>query len=110
MRLLTRACQLLQRALCPEKGKATHNGHSDLIRGTFLRLGFLVDRYRSARRAGNHFRLSKTVRPDFLCTAPDGVACSYPSPRADRLLPRSGNSSHAGSDAHFWLCPVILTN
>src|SRR6266446_529565 len=103
-------CQWLQRAEYPEKEEVTYDGNNDLAGGTILQLALFVDRYRSARRAGNHFRLSKTVCPNFLCTALYGVACSYPSPRSERLFPRSWNSSRAGSDTHFWLCPDVLTN
>jgi hypothetical protein len=51
---------LLQRAEYLEKEKETDDEHDDgnnhLAGGTILQLALFVDRYRSARRAGNHFR------------------------------------------------------
>src|SRR5260370_3152535 len=105
MRLPTSAGKLLQRTSYPEKEKETYDEHDDgnnhLAGGTILQLALFVDRYRSARRAGNHFRLSKTVYPNFRCTALSGVVCSYSSPRDPRLFALSWHSSRAGSDTHF---------
>jgi hypothetical protein len=57
----------------PEKEKETYdehyNGNNNLAGGRIFQLALFVDRYRSARRAGTHFRLSKTVYPNFRCTA-----------------------------------------
>src|SRR5438128_549666 len=82
MRLPTIACQLLQRASSPEKEKETDDehddGNNDLAGGTIWQLALFVDRYRSARRAGHHFRLSKTVYPNVRCTALSRSQHFYP--------------------------------
>src|SRR5262249_40997363 len=104
--LSTSAGQLLQQASYPEKEKETYDEHYDgnnhLAGGRIFQLALFVDRDRSARRAGSHFRLAKTLYPTVRCTALSGVVCRDPSPRSERLFPRSWHSSHAGADPPFW--------